>query len=507
MKMTIYLVDDEYMAIQYFHYLLKNTEMDCEIAGEATNSMTALKEIIRLKPDMVFADINMPVMDGLELSEAILKRVNTKIFLLTSYRDFDYVKKGLSIGISDYILKNDLTEESLKEILEKTHRDLPIEREQKHLILEYNVRKFLLSYGECPVEDHLYEQRFMQRYGLLRFQAKREIFIRHYKKIKYEKPDCCKLEEVSGTEGLRCSAFVEMESGILCGVFFIQGEVADSQPFLEKAAERCIDYLEEQGQEWSCLISNTKRHFLELQEEYKEMAKISEYLYAYPDKKIFHMSELKKDREETIPDTGIETFSVQMEKREPENAVSALELLFEQWRERLTVWEYTEKLQNVYHYLKTFVRKNQLNPSVLEIQEQYLCTKEVEKSLKECVFLLFQNEEEEKKQNYSPYIQTALGYIYRNYAKDISVPDIAEYAKISEGHLRRLFRQELNMKIVDFLTEYRLERAKVLMRDTEESITEIWKKTGFTSAQYFSYVFKRKEGVFPKEYRKNQKNE
>ena len=59
MKMTIYLVDDEYMAIQYFHYLLKNTEMDCEIAGEATNSMTALKEIIRLKPDMVFADINL----------------------------------------------------------------------------------------------------------------------------------------------------------------------------------------------------------------------------------------------------------------------------------------------------------------------------------------------------------------------------------------------------------------------------------------------------------------
>lgn len=103
MGINIYIVDDEQMAIQYFHYLLKNTEMDCEIVGEATNSMTAFKEIIRLKPDIVFADINMPVMDGLELSEAILKSVNTKIFLLTSYRDFDYVKKGLSIGVSDYI--------------------------------------------------------------------------------------------------------------------------------------------------------------------------------------------------------------------------------------------------------------------------------------------------------------------------------------------------------------------------------------------------------------------
>lgn len=506
MRMTIYIVDDEQMAIQYFHYLLKNTEMDCEIVGQATNSMTALKEIIHLKPDMVFADINMPVMDGLELSEAILKRVNTKIFLLTSYRDFDYVKKGLTIGVSDYILKNDLTENSLKDLLEKTQKSLQVEKEKQHLILEYNVKKFLLSDTDCSMEDHLYEHRPMQRYGLLRLQRKKEICIHHYKKIKYEKPDCCRLEGISGDKGLRCSAFVEMETGILCGVFFIREEVTDSQPLLEKAAKRCITYLAGQKQEWNCLISNTKYHFLELQEEYKEMAQVSDYLYAYPDKTIFRLSELKKDRKEVMPDTGIETFSVQMEKREPQKAVSALEFLFEQWRERLSVWEYTEKLQNVYHYLKTFVRRNQLSPAVLEMQEKYPSTKEAEKTLKECVLLLFENEEEEKKQNYSLYVQTALGYIYKNYWRDVSVPDIAEYAKISEGHLRRLFRQELNMTIVDFLTEYRLERAKVLMRDTEESITEIWKKAGFTSAQYFSYVFKKKEGILPKEYRKNLKN-
>lgn len=507
MGINIYIVDDEQMAIQYFHYLLKNTEMDCEIVGEATNSMMALKEIIRLKPDIVFADINMPVMDGLELSEAILKSVNTKIFLLTSYRDFDYVKKGLSIGVSDYILKNDLTEKSLKEILEKAQKDLLVEREQQHLILEHNVKKFLLSDYDCSAEDHLYEHRTMQRYALLRLQGKRGICIRHYKKMKYEKPDCCKLEELSSEDGLRCSAFVEMENGILCGVFFIQGQVTDSQPLLEKAAKRCVAYFAEKGERWSCMISETKYHFLELQEEYKEMVRMSEYLYAYPDREIFHLSELKEDKEkEVLQDTGIETFSVQMEKREPENAVTALELLFEQWRERLTVWEYTEKLQSIYHYLKTYVRKNQICPDFLELREQYGSAEEAEKALKICVQRVFENAEKEKKQNYSSYVQNALGYIYKNYGSGISIPDIAEYTKISEGHLRRLFKQETNMKIVDFLTEYRLERAKTLMRDTEESITEIWKKTGFTSAQYFSYVFKRKEGVLPKEYRKNLKN-
>ena len=55
--------------------------------------------------------------------------------------------------------------------------------------------------------------------------------------------------------------------------------------------------------------------------------------------------------------------------------------------------------------------------------------------------------------------------------------------------------------------EFRLESAKLLMKNTDENLTEIWSKTGFTSAQYFSYVFKRKEGMLPKEYLKKTRNE
>ena len=54
--------------------------------------------------------------------------------------------------------------------------------------------------------------------------------------------------------------------------------------------------------------------------------------------------------------------------------------------------------------------------------------------------------------------------------------------------------------IVNYLTEFRLDSAKELMKDSRESIDEIWKKTGFTSGQYFSYVFKKKEGITPRDY-------
>ena len=68
MKLRIYIVDDEQMAIEYLIYLLKRVNVEYEIVGSSTNSIKALKEVQRCKPDIVFADITMPVMDGLELS-------------------------------------------------------------------------------------------------------------------------------------------------------------------------------------------------------------------------------------------------------------------------------------------------------------------------------------------------------------------------------------------------------------------------------------------------------
>ena len=124
MRITIYVVDDEWMAIQYFQYLMERTNIEYELVGQSTNSMKALKEIISLKPDAVFMDINMPVMDGLELSRQILEQISVKIFLLTSYRDFDFVKRGIQIGVADYILKNELTEKELERVLSKASQEL-----------------------------------------------------------------------------------------------------------------------------------------------------------------------------------------------------------------------------------------------------------------------------------------------------------------------------------------------------------------------------------------------
>lgn len=506
MKVRIFIVDDEQMAIKYLKYLLESTKLEYEIAGQATNSVKALHEIIRLKPDIIFVDINMPVMDGLELSEQVLKRITTKIFLLTSYRDFDYVKKGIQIGIADYILKNELNEETLGKLLSKTVGDILVEKKKQHLILEHNVREFLLS-NSLDIEDHVYEHRPLQRYALIEVVRRTGICMKHRNLGSIPKADSYELQTLVYPDGIVCSAFTEMGSGELCGIFFIQGEVTDGQVLLKQAGEQISEYLRGNGFDGVCLVSDTKYHFLELQNTYRELKGLAEYLYAYTGKTVFQAREIREQhREKVMTEAWMEALNDRVEKQQPKEAWELLQDFFDHCRRNLNVWEYTECLQSVFRYLKSYVQKRHLRSAILDIPEWYPDTDSVETTLSECLGLIFEEARQGERCGYSLYVQQAIEYIRRNYSKNISVSEIAQAVKISEGHLRRLFKQELDMKVVDYLTEYRLECAKLLMKNGENSLSDIWKRTGFTSAQYFSYVFKRKEGMLPKDYAKKIRN-
>ena len=73
-RIKIFLVDDEAIAIRHFQRVLNKGSDFYEVAGTAEHGAAALKKIEQVKPDVVFADVQMPVMDGLELAEEIKKQ-------------------------------------------------------------------------------------------------------------------------------------------------------------------------------------------------------------------------------------------------------------------------------------------------------------------------------------------------------------------------------------------------------------------------------------------------
>ncbi|WP_125154600.1 response regulator transcription factor [Clostridium rectalis] len=102
----ILLVDDEWLEIEALKIILKNQGEDIKIIGEASNGKEACKLSEKLKPDIIFMDLLMPVMDGIAAAEIIKnKNESIRIVMLTAYEEFALIHKALSIGVNDYLLK------------------------------------------------------------------------------------------------------------------------------------------------------------------------------------------------------------------------------------------------------------------------------------------------------------------------------------------------------------------------------------------------------------------
>lgn len=126
---TILIVEDESLILQDILTLF-----DWKAAGfetlTAANGVQGLSVFQKKRPPIVMTDVRMPHMDGLTMIGRIRELApETKCILLTAYQDFDYARTALRLGVTDYLLKKDLSEATIREALEnleeKPTPDLP----------------------------------------------------------------------------------------------------------------------------------------------------------------------------------------------------------------------------------------------------------------------------------------------------------------------------------------------------------------------------------------------
>lgn len=102
----VLLVDDEYFPREALKMTIPWEEYGCVICGEAKNGFDAIEKAIDLEPDIILTDINMPFMDGLDMIKN-LQSIQPEILfsIVTGYSEFEYAKRGIELGVNDYILK------------------------------------------------------------------------------------------------------------------------------------------------------------------------------------------------------------------------------------------------------------------------------------------------------------------------------------------------------------------------------------------------------------------
>ena len=96
----------------------------------------------------------------------------------------------------------------------------------------------------------------------------------------------------------------------------------------------------------------------------------------------------------------------------------------------------------------------------------------------------------------------AIAYVHTHYGESLTRQDIASYVNVSNRHLNRCFKEEMDITPITYLNRYRIKEAKRLLATTQRPITEIGLEVGFSSGGYFTRVFKQETGMAPSEYRR-----
>ncbi len=138
---TIVIVEDEFRIRQGLGSLINKVDMGCKVIGEAENGYEGLKMIQDLEPDIVITDIQMPKIDGLQMIENAKEMGAACTFvILSGYADFEYARRGMRLGVKEYLLKP-ATISSVKELLLKLagngeETDRPGEEEYSEMVKE-----------------------------------------------------------------------------------------------------------------------------------------------------------------------------------------------------------------------------------------------------------------------------------------------------------------------------------------------------------------------------------
>lgn len=121
---SVYIADDEVWITIGLKKLIQKSELPFEVIGEAHNGVTTLEDIKTLKPDVLFTDIRMPGLSGLEVMSYISEhQFATKVVLISGYAEFEYARQAMLCGAFDYLLKP-IQQETLNKTLSRLRNEL-----------------------------------------------------------------------------------------------------------------------------------------------------------------------------------------------------------------------------------------------------------------------------------------------------------------------------------------------------------------------------------------------
>ena len=499
-------IDDEYYAREGMKKTVDWEQYGCIFCGEAEDALGGIELAKRIHPDIVITDIRMPGMDGLKMSEEILKYVpESKFVIVTGYDEFEYAKRAFKIDAIDFILKPIDQDEFIKAIKkavaicrkQKQERD----EEIKQLLLQLiNKQEGVLEQVKLKLDIHKQEVR---QICVSIFAIEDNLVHPSIKEIK---------EYIYQLNNHLCFVFKREENKILM-ICFLGKE--DKQDFKELELYSSVQsyVMEKWGLKVSIGIS--RDHQLEnLHVAYEEsMQALDNRIYGGKGSvNIYQSVEISKEYDEGLLAREQSRIWTSIRARDLQRMEKQLKILYMEMLKHMKVELEVAKgisinmlltanrilkesnitLQNM-PYKKSEVYKEV--DRMKTIDELYELTY---KMLIKDICALKQADISAKETG----LERAVDYITENYNKDISLSDVAKYSFLSECYLSRRIKKILGIGFSEYVTKLRMEAAIGYLQSSNNKVVDVAAEVGYADYRYFSQVFKKYTGYSPREYTK-----
>ncbi len=529
------LADDEPLVLIGLQSMLKWEDYDIEICGSAHNGDQALEMIKKSSPDLVIADIKMPLKSGLDVMKICREKFGRLplFIMLTSFEEFQFIKQAISYQAVDYLIKLELTPESLSESIIKA---LDLLRELK--------------------KDELVRPAPGERGGMQPFYDK--FFVRLLNNLFENKEQYLMQKNELGLD-FSFQAYVVC----YCEILGINNESMSNEKLIKLYSSTIQMVRETITKFMACYITSLDmRHFnitfcLSEQEVpvYRDvlkdvLTKAKSIVYNYFNVQLI-CAVGSKVNDPYILSESFYTARLSFSAATPQNSIVLADRTNNAANETdvFDISLYKSSITKAYEELDADALHDLItqistyfgeNPSrrlqamdaacnllymvipmlpdgdkiisqiFADDPEGFRCIYK-KRTTGEIISWMLQLRNglcetlQNRKQNYkSRIVANVQKYIRENLNKKLTLNEVAALFGFSPNYLSQLFSRYTDCSFVEYITREKVAAAKKMMTAGNEKVYEIAENLGFESAFYFSKVFKKLEGCSPRDYMKNK---
>lgn len=540
--LKIFLAEDEVIVRETIKRMIPWENLGFELVGEAADGEMALPLLLRQKPDLLITDIKMPFMDGLTLAKVAKKEIpGLKVVILSGYDDFNYAKQAINIGVEDYLLKP-ITKNALIERLTEIRSRYEHEKTQKeyyekfHREMQAYEKNSSRDFFEALVSGSMDMMEIYRRSEKLGLDIVAEAYNVLIFTMNCEEDFSGQREGYSEWEAesleLLEEFFSENTSAMLfrCNIFSYGVLIKGQKETIGENTRSCVSEIQrildrkEQKRQWFVAAGEPVERLSQIQKSYYSASRAFSQRYLYDENILYYDEMASMEKKNVTEDDSTYLQKVDVNALNPAILQKFLSNgLLEETENFVKDYFYAigqEPLEslvfrnyvtlNVHFSVMSFLKEIGCDTRTLEQEDTEDVLSEsskslenaiayVEKIISQAIALRDQNSGNKNRS----ILKTAVDFIDSHYTEeDMSLNKAANAANVSANHFSALFSQNMGQTFIEYLTNLRMNKAKEYLRCTSMRSSEIAGEIGYKDAHYFSYLFKKTQGMTPSDYRK-----